>query len=407
MTYETPANAIQVMGIQWPPPSGAVFWVSICLVVAGLLGEASVRYLKLPRLMGYVATGVIAGFFGVGVIDGRMPDAARVVLDLALALLLFEAGTRISVGWMRRNPWLFVYCMAEAALSFVAVSATMHWMGLGLEASVALGSIAMATSPGVLLRISAEFNTAGQVTERMLVMAGLSTCFAVLVSGFVGGWLMHESGGGMLSAMALPVYQLAVSSIIAAALAAAVAGLTRVLSLRNDYVMTLLIGLILLALSAASITHASTLLVPLLAGILLRNLKPRATAVPRSYGTAGGMLILMLFVTTGATWTPEYLVDGALLAMGLILARLAAKLGMAVVFSRPSGISLRQGYALGLTSLPLSAAALVMFTQLDAVAPVFAAQLAPTLLTAVLVLEIIGPIVARAALYEVREDHPA
>ena len=406
MKTETAANAIQVMGIQWPPPSGAVFWVSVCLVVAGLLGEASVRYLKLPRLVGYVATGVIAGLFGVGVSDGRLPDAARVVLDLAMALLLFEAGTRISVGWLRRNPWLTTYCVAEAMLSFAAVSVVLIWMGMKVELAIALGSIVMATSPGVLLRISAEFNTAGQVTERMLVMAGLGTGLAVLVSRFVGGWLMHESGGSVSSAMSLPIYQLVVSAAIAAVLAAAVAGLTRVLSLRSDYVMILLIGLILLALSAASITHASTLLVPLLAGILLRNLKPRATAVPRSYGTAGGMLILMLFVTTGASWTPDHLVDGALFALGLIVARMVAKLGMAVAFSRPSGISLHQGLALGMTSLPLSAAALVMFLNFEQIAPTFAAEMAPTLFTAVLVLEIIGPIVAKAALHAVREEHP-
>ena len=62
--------------------------------------------------------------------------------------------------------------------------------------------------------------------------------------------------------------------------------------------------------------------------------------------------------------------------------------------------------ALGLTSLPLSAAALVMFANLDQIAPSFAAEMAPTLFTGVLALEIIGPIVAKAALHAVREDHP-
>lgn len=397
-------SAAPVFGIQWPPPSGAVFWVSVCLVVAGLLGEAAFRYLRLPRLTGYVATGVVAGAFGVGLIEDRMPQAAQIVLELALALLLFEAGTRVSLRWLRSNPWLLVYCLAESLLTFIVVVAVLNALDVSPQVAVPLAAIAMATSPAVLMRVAAEFGTAGQVTERMMVMSGVNTVLAVLLSRFVGGWLMHESGGDAMGAIALPFYQLAGSLVIAGLLAGAIILLSRYADMRNEPVAVLLIGMLLLALSLASITHSSTLLVPLLAGMLLQNLRVRAGAWPRQFGTAGGVLILMLFVTTGAAWSPSLVLAGGMLALALVGARLAAKVSMAVALARPSGISIKQGAALGLTSLPMSAPALVMYANLHDVAPDYAVRMAPILLSAVVLAELAGPVLVRWALHWVREE---
>src|SRR5690606_6549242 len=43
----------------WPPSADAVLWVSLTLVLAALLGEAVYRWLRLPRVVGYVAVGTI------------------------------------------------------------------------------------------------------------------------------------------------------------------------------------------------------------------------------------------------------------------------------------------------------------------------------------------------------------
>ncbi len=396
-------ETFQVFDIHWPPASGPVFWVSVCLVLAGVIGEIGLRYLHVPRVAGYVATGLVAGSFGVGLVDDQLPAAAQVVLDLALAVLLFEAGSRISLRWLRSNPWLLGYCLLESLLTFVAVLSVLLWLGAPGYVSVSLAAITMATSPAVLMRVASEYGAAGQVTERMIVMSGVNTCLAVLLSRFVGGWLMHEAGGDPWSALALPFYQLAGSLVVAALLAGAVIVLARRVDLRNDHAKVLVIGLVLLALSFASIVQASTLLVPLLAGILLKNLGKRAGSWPGPSGTAGVLLVLMLFVTTGAAWSPELIAAGGGLALALIVARQLAKMIAAIALARPSGLSLRQGTALGLTGLPLSAPALVMYANLRAFAPAYADQIAPVLVSAVAFVELAGPIVVRAALHWVRE----
>jgi Kef-type K+ transport system membrane component KefB len=151
--------------------------------------------------------------------------------------------------------------------------------------------------------------------------------------------------------------------------------------------------------------NLSTLLVPLLAGVMLRNSTERPWIWPRHFGTAGGALVLLLFVVTGSVWSLEALAVGAGLGLAVIFARLAAKTLVTAAFSRPSGISLRQGTALGVALVPISGTALVLMSDLQGLYPEFAALLVGIVFSAVAVLELIGPIVVQAALRYVHEDH--
>ncbi len=47
-----------------------------------------------------------------------MLEDARLMLDIALGLILFELGSRLDWQWFRRNRWLLASSVAEIALSF-------------------------------------------------------------------------------------------------------------------------------------------------------------------------------------------------------------------------------------------------------------------------------------------------
>ena len=104
------------------------------------------------------------------------------------------------------------------------------------------------------------------------------------------------------------------SLMVLFAAAGSVILLSRHFDLRSDYAAILLIGILLLGLSLSTILRQSTLLVPLLAGMMLKNFSERPGAWPRQFGTAGGLLILMLFVTTGAAWSPQVVAVGGMMA---------------------------------------------------------------------------------------------
>ncbi|MDT3678336.1 MAG: cation:proton antiporter [Burkholderiaceae bacterium] len=388
----------------WPPSADAVLWVSLTLVIAALLGEFVYRWLRLPRVVGYAAVGTIVSVLDLGLGPGLKPGL-RSIVDLALALLLFELGSRINLRWLRTNPWLLATSLAEATLTFAAVYLALSAMGTDARTATAIAAIAVGTSPAVVMRVASEFDASGQVTERMIVLTGLNTFYAVLASKFVFGWLHAEYVGSLVRAFAHPLYLLAGSAIVAALLAFSVSLIARRLDLRNENSTLLLLGMILLALSITKMANLSTLLVPLLAGVMLRNSTERPWIWPRHFGTAGGALVLMLFVVTGSVWSIDMLMAGALLGSVVIVARIVAKLVATTLLAAPSGIGVRQGLALGVTLTPMSGAALVMMVELQNLYPDFASHLTAVVFSAIAFLELIGPIAVHLALRWVNEEN--
>jgi len=164
---------------------------------------------------------------------------------------------------------------------------------------------------------------------------------------------------------------------------------------------------VLLAIGAARWLGLSPLLVPLLAGLFLRNTTDRPWAWPRHFGTAGGVLVLTMFVLVGASWTPTALWAGGLTALAMLVARGLGKACAVIALAHWAKSSLRQGIALSVTLTPLSGTALVMLSELMTATPSLGQAVAPIVLAALAILELLGPLAVLAALRYAGELAPA
>jgi len=388
---------------RWPPRPDLLFWIALILLAGALLGDLVQRMLRLPRIIGYCAVGLLVATFGKGLGDGLLLGTDRLIVDLALALLLFELGSRVSLRWLRNNPHLLLTSVLESLLGFWAIFATLSWFGFAPKAALAGSALLGVSAAAVIGRVATELKTAGQVTERMLVLSALNTLYAVLLLKLVSGWLHLDQQGDWIQGVALPLYTFAGSLGVAALLAAAVAVALRRFELRDENTVLLLLGLVLLSVTAARLLGLSTLLVPLLAGVLLRNTSERPCIWPRHFGTAGGVLVLMLFVIAGAAWSVSALWADALLAGAVLLARAVVRSAVLVGLAHFSGISLRQGAGLALTSWPISATSLVLLAELRLSHPVLAQDLTPVVLSAIALMALPGPALVQAGLWIARE----
>ncbi|MEO6280881.1 MAG: cation:proton antiporter, partial [Roseateles sp.] len=105
---------------RWPPQPDLLFWLALTMVAGALLGGAVFRVLGLPRIVGYSAAGMAVAALGRGLGDGQLHGTDRLIVDLAMALLLFELGSRVSLRWLRVNPALLLTSAAESLLTFGA-----------------------------------------------------------------------------------------------------------------------------------------------------------------------------------------------------------------------------------------------------------------------------------------------
>jgi NhaP-type Na+/H+ or K+/H+ antiporter len=381
----------------WALRPDTLVGATLLAVAAALIGEAFWRALRWPRLLGYGVVGTLLALSGAG---ARGNEAElRLAMDVALALLMFEAGARLNLRWLGRNPWLLASSVAEALLSALAVYAVARMFDVDPRAAGALAVLAMCVSPAVVQRVVSECGAAGQVTERLFALSALNTLYAVFAMQLLIAGLRLTDPATWTEALGPTVFSFFGSILLGAALGSVVAAIARRLDLRNENSVVLLLGCVLLALVIAKTLQFSTLLVPLLAGLWLRNRSERPWLWPRHFGTAGGVLVLVLFVAVSSAWSVDTLSAAGIAAAALLLARFAAKGAAVVALARPSGLSWRQAGCLAGALLPFSATAWVLALDFMNIHPAVGSELLPPLLGMVAWMALLGPL---AVLYSLR-----
>jgi NhaP-type Na+/H+ or K+/H+ antiporter len=380
----------------WTLQPDTLLGAALLAVIAALAGEAVWRVLRWPRVVGYVIVGTALALSGRGV-EGNEP-ALRVIIDGALALLLFEAGARLRLKWLARNPWLLATSVAEALATGIVVFMVLRLFALPTEVAAPLAIVAVCVSPAVLQRVAGELRAAGQVTERLLALAALNTLYAVLAMKLLSGGMLLSDPATWLQALSPVLFSFFGSILLGAALGEGLALIARRFDLREDNSIVLLLSAVLLALVVAKTLQLSTLLVPLLAGMWLANRSERPWVWPRHFGSAGSVLVLVMFVAVSSAWTVEALVASAGIALALVAARMLAK-GLAVLaLAKPSGLGIGQAACLAVSLTPMSATAWVLTMDFVARHPQIGAQMMPVLLASLALLELTAPLAVMAGL---------
>jgi Kef-type K+ transport system membrane component KefB len=392
-------------GLAVTPSSELMFIVGV-LLAGALAGEFIAATTRLPRVVGYTLAGFLAAAFGHGV-TLPLSGAAQTVTDLALGLLLFEIGSRVNLRWLRRNPGLLATSLAEALLSAAAVALVLRLFDVGWPTALACALLAMPAPAAMSGRVALEMGAEGQVTQRAQLLTALNTGYAIVALTLMRTWWAADDGGSLPQALGGLAISLLTTLGVAALLAGAVYLAARRLDLRNESAALLLFGLVAFAIVAARSIGVSTLLMPLLAGLLLRNTCARPWVWPRHFGTSGGALVLMLFVIVGSAWSPSLLVAGGFAALALLAARWLGKAVAIVALAPWAGASWRQGLALSVTMMPLSGTALVMLSELMRAEAQLAAGAVPIILAGIAVLELAGPVAVQLALRLAGELPPA
>ncbi|AEG94709.1 cation:proton antiporter [Ramlibacter tataouinensis] len=400
-------NEITAIWAQWLRPSAGlptVQW-SILLAVAAAAGHLLQRHTGLPKVVGYSLVGTLAGLAGFSGAAWPLQGIGLFLLELGVAVVLFEAGGRVPLRWFRHNPMVLLQSLLEALLTWILVYYTMRWLGVRPSVSEALALIAMAASPAVLSRVVMDTRAAGPVTERAMVLSTLSTLYALtLVSARTG--TMHRADGLGLADTLYPIaVVLGISVVVGAALALTLRAALRVMSPTSENTAFLLLSLIAAASTLAAHFGGSAPLAALLGGILLKQLNPRPWAWPRQLGTAASLLLMLTFVLVSvvaaqAPWNPA--VAGLVLA--LVAARAVAKVLGVGAANWGSGLAWRQAFWTACAMSPMSSVALLLVSQFVASSLELGPRIASIALPSILLMEVLGAIITTFAIYRAGES---
>ena len=396
---------------EWIKPSAGLATVqwSVLLALAAAAGHLVQRYTGLPKVIGYSVIGAVAGFAGFTGAVWPLQGIGLFLLELGVAVVLFEAGGRISLRWFKHNPMVLVQSLLESGLTLFAVYYAMQWMGVRDAVAQPLAMLAMAASPAVLSRVLIDTRASGPVSERAMVLSTLGTLYALTLCSASAG--LMAKGEKVLGPMTLttsfyPVLVvLGLSVVVGAVLALVLRMALRVMSPTSENTAILLLAVIAAGAALAAHFGGSAALAALLGGMLLKQLEPRPWSWPRQMGTASSMLTMLMFVLVSvvaaqADWGGPV---AALVAV-LVGVRVLSKIVGVALGNVGSGASWQQALWVGCAMSPMSSIALLLVSTFIVASPVLGKQVASIALPVILLMEVLGAVLATVAITRAGES---
>jgi Kef-type K+ transport system membrane component KefB len=376
------------------------------LLVAGMIGGEMARTVRLPRIIGYVLVGFVMAPLAQLIGLDLLLDEARIFVDLALGLVLFDLGRRMDLQWMKRDWTLAATGLAESLLTFAAVFAVLLVFDYApVQAGIA-ASIAMATSPAVVLLVVQDTRAEGQVTERALNLVALNSLLASIITTILLATAHIEARMDLETALLHPAYLFLGSLLLGGAVAAFARLVARSVEKTKDLHFTLIAGIVVAAVGIASMLKLSVILSLLAFGLFTRNDKRNYDLLNVNLAPASRLLYIVLFVITGASLPLSVLATGGAVGLALALARMLGKLVGVLAVAPIGGLRPKQAVGLACALMPMSTLALMLHHDVARHFPEFGTNLTAVFLSAVIVMEIAGPILAQWGLKLAGESAP-
>jgi len=377
------------------------------LLVAGMLGGELARVLKVPRIIGYVVVGFVFGPLATAMGLGPLIDEARIFVDLALGLVLFDLGRRMDVRWMRRDWTLAVSGLAESALTFGIVFYTLLAFDFrAIHAGIA-AAIAMTTSPSVVLLIVHDTRAEGQVTERAINLTAMNGLLASIIVTILLGSSHLDSRMDVETAILHPLYLFVGSLMLGAVMAWSARFIARAVEKDREIHFSLIAGLVIAAVGLATLFKLPVILALLAFGLFSRNDERGYELLNVNLAPVGRLLYIVLFVITGASLSLPMLAAGGVATLAYVAGRFAGKLAGVLLVAPLGGLRLKQSIGLGLALLPMSSLALLLQHDVARLYPAFGRDMSAVVVGAIIIMEIVGPFAVQFGLRLAGETEPA
>lgn len=323
------------------------------IFLAGLAMAAFCQMLKLPRIIGMLACGIILGPHVLDLLDPSILSISSELRQIALLIILLKAGLSLDLSDLKKvgRPAVMMSCVPAAFEILAFFLFAPHILGItGMEAAV-MGAVLGAVSPAVVVPRMVQLIDTGYGTKKsipQLILAG-SSCddifVIVLFSTFVS---MVQGGHASVSDFAA----VPVSIILGAALGAVTGCLLSLFFetfyrrhhyIRNSTKLILVLGFAFLMTAVETWLKNTVALSGLLAVVsmacILRQKSP--VSVSKGLSEKFGKLWLgaevILFVLVGAAVDIRYTLDAGLPAVAMIFLSLLFRcLGVALCMAGTS-----------------------------------------------------------------------
>jgi Kef-type K+ transport system membrane component KefB len=289
-------------------------------------------------------------------------------------------------------------------LAFVLVVGGLLAAGLAWPMALLLGVVAMETAPATTLMVLNEYDARGPMTDRLKALVALNNVYVLVVFGIVtavltlfepatGGWLWsaYRASHGLVWTTA--------GSLALGVLLGLMMDLLATRAKESGEAMILSIGVVLIAVGASRWLGLSPLIATLALGATIANASPQGDRLLRALGRADPPLYAAFFVLAGAELQPASVLGLGIIGLVYTLARAAGKIVGARIGLRGQKVDDTVRRQLGYCLVSSSSLAVGLTIQIRTAFPDYAATVTGIVLAAVVIFEVVGPLLTRRALF--------
>lgn len=369
----------------------------LMLIIGVVGGYFAHRLSWLPSITGFLLVGFIFGPSGIDLLSHETIIKSRILIDIALALILYRLGLSLDIRLIWRSKELLFTSLVESFATFGLVFYVLYLFDISTPVAVLVAAITISSSPAVLLHVAHEVGAKGVVTENTKTLVALNNLVSFVAFSATLPALHYSTGSDWMTIILQPLYQLTGSLLLGCALAFGL-HITAVRTQQaSQYKLALVIGTVIVAIGLAQQLKLSMLFAPLVIGVVIKSLERETVVSDLEFGAPFELFFIVLFVFAGAGLHLHELIEFAPVVLVLVLARSFAKVlgsaAMLYLFSEP----VRTGMSSGMLLIPMAGLAIGLVQTSDSLFPQYAATVTAIVLGAVTIFETIGPPIAALA----------
>ncbi len=412
--------------------------LSIALALfAGLLFTRVIKPLGLPAVTGYLIAGVLIGPYGLGALGQLLGvqglgftsmnyiEHFGVISDVALGFIAFSIGNEFRLSQLKkigRQATVIGIVQALVAALFVDVALCVLSLILGesvlpMSVAITLGAVATATAPAATLMVVRQYKAKGKLTDILLPIVALDDAVGLIVFAVSFGIAKGMVSGhiDVFSIVVNPLIEIVLSLVLGAVMGFIFSeaekhfhSRSKRLSVSVTFVI-LTVALTMLHIPVGPVMlSTSPLLACMMLGTVFCNACESSEELMDRVDRWTTPLFVLFFVISGAELELSVFTQLAIVGIGVvfIVFRSLGKMIGSSLSAKACGCDENIVKYLGITLLPQAGVALGMSVTAMQLGHSEGALVRNIVLFAVLIYELVGPLLTKMALTKAGEIIP-
>ena len=385
-------------------------------VLLALLMSRGATLMKSPLIVGYIVAGAILGPAILNLISHKQIVSMDVINTITLSFLGFGIGGELRWSELKKlGKSIVVIVIFEATATFILVGIATGLLLKSLPLGLIYGALASATAPAGTIDVIRQYKAKGKLTTTLYAVMGLDDIYALLIYTIsipIAIILLGGSGGN--NAILPSLLHAGLEAILSIGIGIIIGFILVTMGKYiHDRVSMLLftLGTILFSCGISQVLEISPILLSMAAGIVAVNSNKRvAHKIFSALGDWSPPIYVWFFVLIGTRLDFGLISQYGLLLVIYILSRSFGKWSGAFVGAKLSRAPKNTIKYLGFTLL--SQAGVAIGLALAAAASLekiglheYAQQIMGVMTATTFIIMLIGPILAKIALFKAGEAH--